>query len=157
MQINTGLGKKTAKLVCLGALVFIITACSPVIRKHGYVPTEEVLDNVLVGVDTVDTVETTVGRPSGRGLLQDGDWFYVQSIWKNFGYREPKEIDRQVVAIRFDNKGVVSNVERFGIEDGNVVALSRRVTDSGISGVGFLAQMFGSFGNLTGSTLTGNQ
>lgn len=157
MQIKTGLGKKTAKVACFVALVLTMTACTAVIRKHGYVPTEEDLDNVLVGVDTVETVETTVGRPSGRGVLQDGDWFYVQSIWKNYGYREPEEIDRQVVAIRFDDKGVVSNVERFGIEDGRVVALSRRVTDSGISGVGFLAQMFGSFGNLTAETLDANR
>ncbi|AML52532.1 outer membrane protein assembly factor BamE [Falsihalocynthiibacter arcticus] len=156
MQINTGLGKKTAKLACFVALVFTITACTAVIRKHGYIPTDEELDSVIVGVDTVETLESTVGSPSGRGILKDGDWFYVESLWKNYGYREPKEIDRQVVAIRFDDKGVVSNVERFGIEDGQVVALSRRVTDSGISGVGFLAQMFGSFGNLTGSALTGN-
>ena len=43
---------------------------------------------------------------------------------------------REIVAITFDDSGVVRNIERFGLEDGNVVALSRRVTDSNVQGVG---------------------
>lgn len=154
MQIRTGFGKKFAKKAGLVVLICGLAACTSIYRKHGYIPAQDELDNVIVGVDTVETVEASVGRPSGQGLLKDGDWFFVESRWKHRGYSEPEEIDRQVVAIRFDDAGVVSNVERFGLEGGRVVALSRRVTDSNIQGVGFLSQMLGSFGNFgTGSFL----
>ena len=53
-----------------------------------------------------------------------------------------------MVAIRFDDNGVVSNIERFGLEDGNVVALSRRVSASNIEGIGFLRQLMGNLGRL---------
>ena len=157
MQFRTGQDRKRATRLALFALIFGLAACSPINRKHGYIPTPEALENVIVGVDTIETVDASVGRPSGQGVLNDGDWFFVQSKWKHSGYREPKEVDRQVVAIRFDDHGVVSNVEHFGLENGRVVTLSRRVTETNISGVGFLAQMFGSFGNFGTDAFTSNQ
>jgi hypothetical protein len=39
-------------------------------------------------------------------------------------------------------------VERYGIENGQVVLLSRRVTDANTAGVGFLQQLFGNLGRI---------
>ena len=96
-----------------------------------------------------------VGRPSVAGILDVGGWYYVKSKFRAYGFRERREIDREVVAISFDGNGVVENIERFGIEDGRVVTISRRVTDSNIKGVSFLRQLFGSFGNFTADQLLG--
>ena len=54
------------------------------------------------------------------------------------------------MAITFTKEGVVENVERFGLENGKVVALSRRVTTSNIKGISFLRQLLGSLGNFRG-------
>ena len=70
------------------------------------------------------------------------------TMCRRFGPFEPEIVDRQVVAIRFDAGGRVSNIERFTLEDGRVVALSRRVTNSNVEGVGFLQQLMGSLGNI---------
>lgn len=125
-----------------------VTACAPVYRDHGYVPTDIDLAQIKVGVDTQETVATLIGRPSASALLNDTGWYYVQSRWKNLGARAPQEIDRQVVAVTFTPDGIVENVERFGLENGRVIALSRRVTDSNIKGVGFLRQLMGNFGRV---------
>ncbi len=85
-----------------------------------------------------------------------GGWYYVKSKFRAYGFRERKEIDREVVAISFDQRGVVSNIERFGLANGRVIAISRRVTDSNIKGISFLRQLFGSFGNFTAEQLLGN-
>ena len=133
----------------LGALLAVaIAACSPVYRNNGYVPSDEELALIEVGKDTREIVAATLGRPSGEGLLNDVGWFYVQSRWKHYGAMAPKEIDRQVVSITFSEAGVVENVERFGLQDGQVVALSRRVTSSNIRGAGFLKQLLGNIGRL---------
>jgi len=141
----------------LGAILCVVSvaACTAVYRDHGYVPTDLELEQVKVGVDTHETVAALVGRPSASGLLNDTGWYYVQSRWRNFGARAPKEIDRQVVAITFTPAGVVENVERFGLEDGQAVVLSRRVTDSNIKGVSFLRQLLGNIGNISASSLLG--
>ena len=65
----------------------------------------------------------------------------------------PREVDREVVSITFTEDGVVENVERFGLEDGKVVAISRRVTQPNIKGLTFLRQLFGSIGRLRADSI----
>lgn len=142
-------GAGSARLLraaAVGALMLFAAACSPIERIHGYAPTDAELAEIVVGADTRDTVAEVVGRPSAAGLLNDEGWYYVESRFRTIGPREPKEVDRQVVAISFDPDGVVANVERFGLEDGRVVALSRRVTEQNVRGFSFLRQLFQSFG-----------
>ena len=139
------------------ALVVVagISACAPVYRNHGYVPAEDELALVEVGVDTRDTVGQKIGRPSTSGLLNDEGWFYVQSRYKLVGPREPQEIDRQVLVINFTPTGVVDNIGRFGLEDGRVVEISRRVTESNIKGITLIQQLLGSFGRLRAEDIAG--
>ena len=133
------------------ALALAGAACSPIIRDHGYVPSDSELETVVVGRDTRETVAEKVGRPSAAGLLNDEGWYYVQSRYRTIGPRQPEEIDRQVVAISFTPAGTVTNVQRFGLEDGRVVTLSRRVTTSNIREVSFVRQLLASFGRIRAS------
>ena len=134
----------------VGLLVtmLVLAACAPIYQNHGYVPSDEELALIEAGKDSRETVAATLGRPSASGLLNDVGWFYVQSRWQTRGGFEPKEIDRQVVSITFTEDGTVENVERFGLDDGRVVAISRRVTKPNIRGLSFLQQLFGSVGQL---------
>lgn len=112
-------------------LAMVLAACSPVMRYHGYAPSEADLSRLQVGRDTRESVEAAIGRPGMGGVMEGSGWYYVQSDWRQRGWRAPEEVDRQVVAISFDARGRVANIERFGTERGEVVTLSRRVTDSG--------------------------
>lgn len=129
-------------------LVAAVAACSPVYRNHGYVPTEEELALVEVGKDTRETVGTKIGRPSTSGLLNDTGWFYVQSRYKHLGPRAPQEIDRQVLAVTFNEAGTVENVARYGLEDGRVVVISRRVTEVNVKGLSVIQRILGTFGRV---------
>ena len=146
-----GLGRRGVVL----AMVTALAACSAVYRNHGYVPTDDELALIEVGADTYETVGTKIGRPSASGLLNDQGWYYVQSRYRHFGPREPREIERQVVAITFSESGVVENVARFGLEDGKVVEISRRVTKTNIKGLGLIRQLLGSFGKIRAEDIAG--
>ncbi|HLQ17955.1 MAG TPA: outer membrane protein assembly factor BamE [Tabrizicola sp.] len=135
------------------ALVATVAACSPVYRNHGYVPTEQDLALIEVGKDTRETVGEKIGRPSTSGLLNDVGWFYVQSRYKHFGPRAPQEIERQVLAVTFSEAGTVENIARYGLEDGKVVQISRRVTEPNVKGLSFIQQILGSFGRLQAGEL----
>ena len=134
-------------VIGLGCLV--LAGCTPLYRDHGFAPTDAELAVLTVGKDNRETVAKAVGRPSALGLLNDTRWYFVQSRYRQRGPLAPQEIERQVVVISFAESGTVSNIERFGLEDGQVVALSRRVTDSNIEGVSFLGQLLGNFGRVT--------
>ncbi|MEM9436891.1 MAG: outer membrane protein assembly factor BamE [Pseudomonadota bacterium] len=139
-------------LLCAFAL---LSACSATFRDHGYAPTDAELDEIIVGVDTRATVEDTLGRPSTSGVLTESAFYYLSDRRRHFAYREPEVVDRQLVAVSFDGDGVVANIERFTLEDGRVVPLSRRVTDSSVENTTFIRQLLGNLGRFNPGTILG--
>ena len=135
-----------ATLALLGAVG--LSGCSAQYRNHGYVPNEEDLAQLVVGVDTRATVDDVVGAPSTSGLVGDGNYYYVRTQVREYGAFRPEVIDRQILAISFDGSDAIANIERFGLEDGQVVPLARRVTDSSIVNVNLIRQLLGNIGNI---------
>ena len=131
-----------------GTALMALAACATLEEGHGYVPDDALLKEVTVGVDTKSTAARILGRPGTTGIVDARGWYYVRSEYERFLWRAPVEVDREVVAVTFDEAEIVTNVERFGLEDGQVVALSRRVTDANTEGVGFLRQLFSNLGNV---------
>ncbi len=137
----------------IGILILALSACTPIYKQHGYVPEDADLARIEVGVDSRDTVSAILGRPSTAALLNNDGWYYVQSRWRHVGAYAPVEVDRQVVAISFASSGLVSNVEKFGLEKGQIVTLSRRVTEPNVKSAGFLRQLFGNIGRVNTDAL----
>lgn len=127
-------------------LVLGLSACAATYRNHGYVPSDDELSEIVVGVDTRDSVEDVIGEPSAAGILDSSGYYYVKSRVRHFGALRPKEVEREVLAISFDDSGTVQNIERFSLADGKIVPLSRRVTESSVSDNSFLRQLLGSIG-----------
>lgn len=135
-----------------------LMACSATFNNHGYVPPEDDLAAILPGIDTRLSVEETIGRPSASGVMRDEAWFYTAYRVRNFAYRAPEIIERDIVAVSFAEDGTVTNVERFGLEDGQVVQLSRRVTRSSVRDVSVLRQILANFGRINvGDILAGDE
>lgn len=131
--------------------ILALTGCSPQFRNHGYMPIEEDLAMITVGVDTRASVEESVGAPAMSGMSTQSASYYVQSRVRQFAWQQPQVVEREVLAISYDSAGVVSNIERFGLEDGQVVPLSRRIT--GTSGVSesIIRRLIGSLGGFSAS------
>ena len=138
------------------ATVLLVSACSATYQNHGFVPPEEELEAILPGVDTRDSLELSIGQPSASGVIRDDAWFYAAYRVRSFAYQAPEVIERDIVAISFDTDGVVQNIERFGLEDGQLVQLSRRVTDGGIGEVTILTQILRNFGRIDVGNVLGD-
>ncbi|NRB18438.1 MAG: outer membrane protein assembly factor BamE [Rhodobacteraceae bacterium] len=145
--------KSAIRIVVLVGAGVAMAGCTAQYRNHGYVPTEEDLAEVVVGVDTRDSVAESIGAPSSSGVLDESGYYYVATRLRHYGASQPKPVSRELVAISFDRSGVVSGVERFGLEDGQVIPLERRVTSSGIQDSTFLRQLLGSIGNISPGAL----
>lgn len=131
-------------IVLCGSLI----GCSPITRSYGYTPSNLDLAELTVGKDTRASVAQAVGSPFVSGLSDTNSWYYVSSVQRTNGAFSPKEIDREVVAITFTDSGDLANIERFGLEEGRVVTLSRRVTNPAVQNSTFLRQLFDSLGNI---------
>lgn len=128
-------------------LVILVAGCSATYQNHGFVPTDSDLAELIEGVDSRATVDDIIGPPSSAGLNEGGDYFYVRSRVRTFGMFRPEVIERQILAISFDETDTIRNIERFSLEDGNAIALSRRVTDSSVEDNTFWQQMIRNIGN----------
>ena len=148
MRITNQTNVRAIKAAAFAAFL-TLAACSPQFQNHGYIPPQEELDLIQVGSDTRETVAQKVGVPTSSGVLNSSGYYYVKMQHRSIGPLAPKEIDRQVVAISFADNGVVSNVERFGLERGQVVPLSRRVTSSSVGEQSFLRQLLGNLGRFS--------
>lgn len=146
---------KTLFAAALVGAGLTLGACAPQYKNHGYIPPQEDLDQITVGQDTRDTVAQTVGVPASAGLLTNSGYYYVRSRRKAIGFLAPQEIEREVVAVSFNAQGVVENVERFGLERGNVIELDRRVTSSSVKDRSFIRQLLGNIGRFNPAGLAG--
>ncbi|MDQ2093088.1 outer membrane protein assembly factor BamE [Rhodalgimonas zhirmunskyi] len=151
---KAGMTGRARALVAM-LLIASVAACAPIYRNHGYVPSQEELDEISVG-DSRATVDEVIGAPTTGGMMGEGDYYYVRSRVKRLGMLEPKEIDRQVVAISFDSNDGVQNIERFGLERGRVIALNRRVTSSSVEDKTFFRQLMGNLVNFNPSQFLGS-
>jgi len=145
--------RKVFGAICLAVL---LAACVPQVRDYGYVPTETDLAGIIVGVDTRDRVAEVVGYPSARSLASDEAWIYVVSRQVTIGFKAPKTTQREIVVVTFDGEGTVENIERFGLKDGRIIVLNRRVTAPNTKGISFLRQALGNLGRFSAEEVTGD-
>ena len=137
-------------------LLLVLMACAPLVRTHGYMPNPSEIALIEIGTDTRESVAEKIGRPSIQSLLTEDGWYYVQTNIVQVGPKAPVEQGRQVLVISFDAKGIVANVAEFGQNQGQIVVLSSRVTQSDIRGVSFLRQLMGNAGRVNAADILGN-
>lgn len=142
-----------AALLLTGAMA--LGACTAQFRNHGYMPAPEEVAAVQPGVDTVVTVAEKLGKPTTSGVLDQSGYYYVRSRFRHYAYQEPKLVGRELLAVTFAENGRVRNIERFGIERGRTVALTRRITESGDRPNNFLASLIQRLGNFDASSVLG--
>ena len=120
--------------------------CAPTVTYHGFAPRLGELEAIEAGIDTRGTVLNRLGQPSATGSFDSRDWYYVASRMERRMFYAPEIVDRTVVAIRFDETGLVERVNRYGLEDGRVVDLVTETTPTFGRELTVLQQLFGNIG-----------
>jgi outer membrane protein assembly factor BamE (lipoprotein component of BamABCDE complex) len=121
-------------------------ACTPTQTQHGFVVDNPSTMEVQVGVDTQDTVRARLGTPSTESVFGETTWYYMTSVQESFAFYRPDTVARNVLAIRFDEAGTVTSVERYGLERGQVVAYNEDETPTRGRELGIIEQMLGTVG-----------
>lgn len=148
---------KLLKTVALSSFALTIAACNPILRTHGYVPSEtDKPQQVVPGTDTKATVLSRLGNPSTKGVFEQDVWYYMSSVKERLAYIKPHDSERQITAIVFDDGGDVQAIAEYGVEDGRIINFVGRETPTRGREVSVLEQIFGTIGVNT-ETLTGDQ
>lgn len=142
-----GATHKSSTLLGAGlAMAVTLSACSPIVNVRGYVPEQDKIEKLAVGEQSKDQVYNLLGSPSTLATFSEDTWYYISSRTERIGFFEPKTVDRTVLAVKFDDDEKVSNIAKYGLEDGRVVNFVDRTTPTRGKELTFLEQMFGNIG-----------
>src|SRR5579875_3001633 len=86
-----------AAAVLLGA-----AGCTQMRAHQGYIVDADLVNSVQPGVDTRQSVQQTLGRPSFVSQFGTQDWYYLSRDTRNFAFRNPHPTDQLTLRISFD-------------------------------------------------------
>lgn len=147
--------KVVSVALCALAAVTLVAGCEATYTNHGFTPQVVDLDGLQAGSDTRGSVLRKLGQPSAYSSFDSQNWYYTASRVEHYAFYAPKVIERRVVAVRFDDSGLVTDINRFGIEDGQVIDLVTRRTPTYGREITVLQQIFGNLGRVSASEVTG--
>lgn len=115
--------------------------------KHGQHFRQTDLQQIQPGYSK-DQVRLSLGTPSTKSRTTGGEtYYYISSTTTQSAFLKPKEIDRKVVAVYFNEIGSVDRVANYGLKDGKVFDYISRTTPApGASDEGLLSQLFRNLG-----------
>ena len=129
------------------AAAVALTGCSEQITKHGHQFHETDLQAIQPGMSQ-EQVKATLGTPATSAVVGNGNaFYYISSTMSQSAFFTPSEKDRQVVAVYFNEGGVVEKVANYGLKDGKVFDFISRTTPApGGKDEGVLKSLFRNLG-----------
>ncbi|MGE0045835.1 MAG: outer membrane protein assembly factor BamE [Hyphomonadaceae bacterium] len=139
------------EIIRSAALALVLAAgaagCQNVQTTHGFQAENPEATQIQVGVDTQQTVMQRMGSPSTMAAFDQNTWYYVSATQERFAFYRPRTTERTIIAVRFDANNVVSAVDRYGVERGQVIAYDDHATPTRGRELGLLEQIFGNVGS----------
>jgi len=137
----------SSRLLIPAAMALAVAACSTNIAHRGYLAKPGAFSQVHEGMAKSE-VQGILGSPSTTaGVNFQGDsYYYISSTTEQRAFLNAKEVDRQVIAIRFDQNDQVASLGQYGLEDGKIVDINSRTTPTKGRELTILQQLFGNIG-----------
>jgi outer membrane protein assembly factor BamE (lipoprotein component of BamABCDE complex) len=130
------------------AVVVLAGGCTSLRSHQGYIIDADLVNSVQPGVDNRTSVLQTLGKPSFASQFNSGEWYYVARDSRNLAYLNPKARSQLTLKIAFDQKGVVSNITRTGLDQVASVRPYGKTTPTLGRNRSFFEELFGNIGSV---------
>ena len=134
------------------AALLALTACAPIASVHGFQALDVKPAELKVGEDTKSTVLERLGSPSTVSTFDPNLWFYMSQSLSHKAFFKPKVVEREVVAVAFDEGEKVKTINTYTLADGRVIAFNGRETPTRGRELTIIEQLLGNVGRV-GSVL----
>jgi outer membrane protein assembly factor BamE (lipoprotein component of BamABCDE complex) len=142
----TGRYRRTLLAAMGVVLALTAAACAPRIDQRGNKPDEDQVVQINPGVDDKNRVAELIGTPSTISTFDDRTWYYISKRTETTAFFDPDVTDQEVLAINFDENGVVQNMRVYGQEDGRTIAYVDRTTPTEGNELTLIQQLLGNLG-----------
>jgi outer membrane protein assembly factor BamE (lipoprotein component of BamABCDE complex) len=128
------------------------SACAPDAAIRGNLPRPEKLALVKPGLSTRNDVREILGPPSSVGTFSDKTWYYISQKTENVPMNVPQVRERTVIAVQFNDTGIVEDVRTIGKDAGRDIDPVARTTPSAGHEPSLLRDLFGNIGRVGADT-----
>lgn len=134
--------------VVMIAVVALGSGCARIRDHKGYVADQVLIDSVQPGIDTRDSVEKTLGKPSFTSQFDQSTWYYLSRETRQLAFSTPKPVKQTALAIHFDRQGNVVSVENAGMTKIASISPDGDKTPTLGRNRGFFQELFGNIGRV---------
>ena len=133
------------------ALALTAAGCAPRIDQRGNKPDEDQVVQINPGVDDKNRVAELIGTPSTISAFDDRTWYYISKRTETTAFFDPETTDQEILAINFDEGGIVESMKVYGQEDGRTIAYVDRTTPTEGNELTIMQQLLGNLGRFNPS------
>ncbi len=145
-----------ASFLVLSTCAAMLSACSPTIDARGNLPDPDAVLQVQPGVDDRTQVAKILGTPSSVATFNDKTWYYISKKTSRVAFWDPDILDQEVLMVKFDDTGLVSDMKVYGLEDAHNVTPDPNETPTYGRELTILQQLLGNLGRFGSSGSGGN-
>jgi len=138
--------KKNFRFIASAVAVVLTTGCEERVNVRGNVPDPQLLAELKPGIHKQRDVERRLGAPSTIATFDNQVWYYISSRVKSVSFLKPELLERKVLTIRFDKKGVIQKIEKFDTTKQKEIEFVKRKTPTKGKELTFIQQIIGNIG-----------
>lgn len=139
--------RRAAHGAMLAAVAMLaLTGCETVVHTRGNLPSLERVAEIQPGRSNRADIEELLGTPSTRAVFDKEIWLYIGSREETSVFAKPKLLERRILTIRFNKRGIVEELKTYDATSGRLVQLVERETPTKGRELTFIEQLVGNFG-----------
>ncbi|HET6308248.1 MAG TPA: outer membrane protein assembly factor BamE [Rhodopila sp.] len=116
----------------------------PVLRGNKVDP--ESMKELTIGTSTKADVTAIIGSPTARDTFDDNTWLYITEVTQQRIGEVLGEIDQGVVVLKFDDKSVLTSIDKLNKDASISAPMIARTTASPGTEASFMQQLLGNIG-----------
>jgi outer membrane protein assembly factor BamE (lipoprotein component of BamABCDE complex) len=124
--------------------------------RRGELIEPEALKDLTPGVSTRADATSVLGTPTAHATFDDNTWIYITQITSTRIGRTPGVTMQQVLVLRFDARGTLTEIRKLDKADAKQIAMAPGATPSPGSEASFMQQLLGNVGRFTPAGLPGS-
>lgn len=143
--------KPTTLLMAITIAAAGMSGCAKNINHRGWIADNDLVAEIIPGVDDTSSVEASLGTPSAKSVFgNDETWYYISRTHQHVAFFRPDVTEQQIVLVAFDDRGTVEDVSELGLEDARLIDTVDKKTPTRGKELGFFEQIFSNIGRFSG-------
>ena len=136
---------KVTTVLLLGVLSVTLGACGVRVESRGNLLDPELVADIANGGISKQEMLEILGSPSSVNSFGKETWYYIGERTETLAFFAPQVKERQVLIIKFDDKGTVQSLKHKDLTDGRQLAHVERLTPTFGQELTVIGQIIGNF------------